>query len=221
MMVMSVLLTSIVLIYFGYVYACCYLNNVEFTFKNTNVLKLTKNKIFYIISAFLTTIVLLCMFQFVYKLDWLTAIRLISLSMILFPIGVIDLRTMKIPNHILLFAIVLRILLFAIEMTINTEGAMSAVVECTIATLIFIIFFLLIAIVFKSSVGMGDIKLFGVLGFYQGLWGGVNSIFFSLMVSFVLSVGFLITKKKNRNDAIPFAPFILMGTIIAMAMSGM
>ena len=83
------------------------------------------------------------------------------------------------------------------------------------------IFFFLLFLVFKNSIGMGDIKLFAVMGLYQGLWGAVNSVFFSLVVSFVLSVGLLITRKKGRKDTIPFGPSILIGTAIAIGLAGM
>lgn len=64
-------------------------------------------------------------------------------------------------------------------------------------------------------------KLFAVMGLYQGLWGAVNSVFFSLLASFVVSVALLISKKKGRKDTISFGPSILIGTIAAIGLAGM
>ena len=74
---------------------------------------------------------------------------------------------------------------------------------------------------FKNSVGMGDVKLFAVIGLYQGLWGAVNSVFFSFIVSFINAVVLLITRKKKKSDVIAFAPCIMIGTVMAISFAGM
>lgn len=48
------------------------------------------------------------------------------------------------------------------------------------------LFFLLISLIFKNSMGMGDIKLFALMGLYQGLWGAFNSVFFHFWFHFSL-----------------------------------
>ena len=80
---------------------------------------------------------------------------------------------------------------------------------------------MVLLLAFKNSIGMGDIKLFAVMGLYQGLWGVINSVFFSLAASFVISIAFLITKKKGRKDSIAFAPSIFVGTVVAICLAGM
>ena len=57
-------------------------------------------------------------------------------------------------------------------------------------------------------------------GLYQGIWGATNAVFFSLLVSFFLSVVLLILKRVTKKDVISFAPSILLGTVISILLSG-
>lgn len=67
---------------------------------------------------------------------------------------------------------------------------------------------------------MGDIKLFCVMAIYLGLEGIWSAIFCSLIVSFVIAVFSLATKRVNRKDNIPFAPAILIGTYLSIFLTG-
>ena len=75
---------------------------------------------------------------------------------------------------------------------------------------------LLIAIVSRGGMGMGDVKFAAALG----LWFGVQFTILTLFLSFVLggvgSVLLLLFKLKNRKDMIPFGPYIAIGAFISM-----
>lgn len=61
-----------------------------------------------------------------------------------------------------------------------------------------------------EGLGMGDVKLFGVLGIILGPLGVIQNIFLSCMLG---SLSFLILMpvfKLNKNSKIPFGPFILI-----------
>lgn len=215
------ILLALILLVLGYVYTCYYFNGVKCNTYNKTALRFTRNKIFYLIATLLTVVVLLTLFEKVYLLDTVSQVKLLSLVMIMFPIAVIDYRTHKIPNQLLVIAVVIRVVIIIIEFLLSASTAVIVIKDNMVGAVVIGIFFLLLLLVFKDSIGMGDIKLFAVMGLYQGLWGGINSVFFSLMVSFVLCIGLLLTRKKGRKDIIPFGPSILLGTIIAMALSGM
>ena len=141
--------------------------------------------------------------------------------MIMLPIAVVYLIVQKVPNKLLLVALAIRVLIYIAEFIVSVPAAVNTLKDNLLGAIIIGAFFLLLLLVFINSIGIGDIKLFAVMGLYQGLWGAINSVFFSLMVSFVLSVGLLITKKKGRKDTISFGPSIFIGTIIAMGLAGM
>ena len=215
------IILSIALILYGYISACYYLHNVKWNSKNTAVLKPTRNKVFYLLFAVLTVAVLVTVFQVVYNLDLLTQIKLLTLVLIIFPVSVIDLRLQKIPNQFILVALILRICIYVAEFIVSVPAALETLKDNLLGAVTISVFFLLLLLIFKNSIGMGDIKLFAVMGLYQGLWGAINSVFFSLIVSFIISVVLLISKKKKRKDTISFGPSILLGTIVAIGLSGM
>ena len=77
-------------------------------------------------------------------------------------------------------------------------------------------FCLLIAILSNGGMGGGDIKLMAMLGF----WFGLRSIIFIALLAFIVgsivSVALLLTSIKTRKDFIPFGPFIVASTYIAL-----
>ncbi|MBE6961236.1 MAG: prepilin peptidase [Ruminococcaceae bacterium] len=212
---------SLVLIAAGYVYACYYLNGVGWKEKNTAVLSLNRNKVIYLLCAALTSGVLIILFQTLYALSWMQSTKLLCLVLVLFPAAAIDMRVQRIPNKLLLAAFIARCVLLVIEFAISPAGGFAALKDGVIGAVVLGVFFLLLLLLFKNSIGMGDVKLFAMMGLYQGLWGAVNAVFFSLMASFFQAVFLLLTRKKTRKDTVSFGPSILIGTVIAIALAGM
>lgn len=84
----------------------------------------------------------------------------------------------------------------------------------------FITFLLIVLIgewIMKAEVmGMGDVKLMGVIGLFLGFKLTVLSMFLAFIVGSVISVFLLAAKVKGRKDMIPFGPFIVLGSTIAL-----
>ena len=158
--------------------------------------------------------------EYIYSNAILENIKLLLILAILCPAAYTDWKDHVIQNKLILSAVCLRILIYIIEVINNPAAALSIGMSAAIsATAIFIIGFLS-ALIFKSGVGMGDIKLMSVMALYQGASGVVCSIVISLIVSFVYCVVALIGKKKSKKDVIPFAPSLLMGTYISILLFG-
>ncbi len=148
-------------------------------------------------------------------------IRLLILIAVLFAAAWIDKAKKIIPNQLILAAIVIRVILYIAEF-ISLKGQFWDVIKSDLIAMIIPVFFLLIgAVILKGGIGMGDIKLLIVIALYQGLQGALSSVFAALLVAFVISVFLLITKKKGRKDTIPFAPSVLIGTIVSVFLTGM
>ena len=179
------------------------------------------NRIVYLLSAAVSSIVLICLFNLLYYNNTLVHnLKLLVLVLLILPMAVIDYRFQKIPNEFILAAFAVRCLFYIVEFIISPASALTVLKDNILGAVVIGIFFMLLLLIFKNSIGMGDIKLFMIMGLYQGLWGVINSIFFSLMVSFVIAVVLLITHKKKRNDVISFGPSIFIGTILAIGLSG-
>ncbi len=221
MIIFADILVSLVMIAVGYVAVCYYFNNKTWNSGDITSLKLSKNKIGYLIATTCISTLLIVFFHVVYDLKIMTQIKLLLLVLILFPIAVVDFRIQRIPNQYLIAALGIRCFLYIPEIAISPQDALLVFIDNMLGAILIAGFFLLLLFVFKNSIGMGDIKLFFVMGMYQGLWGTVNSVFFSLVVSFFASLILLIARKKKRTDTIAFGPSILVGTIIAICLSGM
>ena len=134
-----------------------------------------------------------------YGYHWLKAVRYMILTVFMVFLGFIDQQKTIIPNKLLLFMFVIRAVILA-------GGGML---------LGFLIFFLA-RIFSRKSVGMGDVKLAAVLGWYLGgslIW---FDIVVSLSLAALYSIVQLILKKLNMKDSIPLAPFFSVGTILIL-----
>lgn len=214
-------LVAAALISFGYVYCCYYLGKEKQFTSILIMLKLTKMKVFYLILSIISILSLILIFEEMYDIGIFTKIKLLSLVSFLIPAAAIDLRKQVIPNQLLFFSLTFRVLLLVFEFIFSTSTIFLILTDSIAGAVIISAFFLLLYFVFRNSIGMGDIKLFAIMGLYQGFWGVINSVFFSLMTSFLISIGLLVTRKKSRKDTISFAPSILLGTIIAIGLTGM
>lgn len=220
---MTMVLVSVlyfVLILFGYGAVYCY-NNKRKPSELSGAFKLTKGRVIYLVVSLLAAIYMVVIFSAVYNRDWLFQVKLAFLIGMILPCAATDYRLHKIPNFIILMSIILRFILFGMEFFFSSADCLETLKDSMIGALVIGGFFFLMLLIFKNSIGMGDVKLFFVVGLYQGLWGGINSVFFSLLVSFVVSIALLIARKKHRKDVIPFAPSILLGTLIAIGLAGM
>lgn len=183
--------------------------------------EMTKPMIIYsAISVFVVfgiTLVLL----FIYK-DNTFAFNLkrVSLLAFLWPIAYIDYKEYRIPNTFILMGLVSRVLILMVELFMKEPMLLNIVSEL-IATGILVFGTVLCRLMIKNAIGAGDIKLFIVMGLLLGLDGTWGAVFMSLIVSFFVAVFLLISKKKSREDNIPFGPAIAIGTYVSIFITGM
>ena len=203
----------------GYIYVCQSLKSDGTGLRDA--VRPSIKKAAYLIAALGAEVMLAVLFNALYDVSLLKELRLLTLVGILAPAAAIDYKTQRIPNRLLIAAAAIRGVLFAAEFVVYGADALEILKDAAAGAAAIGGFFLIMSLLFKNSVGMGDVKLFAVIGLYQGLWGGINSVFFSLCASFAAAILLLITKKKGRKDYMPFAPAIFAGTVAAMAMSGM
>jgi leader peptidase (prepilin peptidase) / N-methyltransferase len=121
------------------------------------------------------------------------------------PIVLIDLEHRLIPNKITLpaaIAGVIAILVFDPEY----------IVEALIAGAAAGGFFFLAAVLYPRGMGMGDVKLAGLLGLYLGR--AVGPALFAALILGVLVGGIIIARvgaAAGRKTAVPFGPFLAIG----------
>ena len=82
--------------------------------------------------------------------------------------------------------------------------------------------FLIQGLIYPAGIGWGDIKLSGVLGLYLS-WLGVGALVAGLFLGYLLAalagLGLLAARRATRKSLLPFGPFLLAGTLIAIVLS--
>ena len=128
---------------------------------------------------------------------------------VLVPVTVIDLDYRIIPNKIMLPAAVAALLAGVIFDS-------GFVPEQLIAGAAAFAFFFLAALAYPKGMGMGDVKLAGVLGLYLGRAVG-PALFIALIAGVVVGVAVIARKgaKEGRKTAVPFGPFLALGGMVA------
>ena len=212
---------SVIALVLGLWGACSYLHNVKLKEEWAHFFKLSKSKFIYLAVGICFCTTMIVMFQVTYKMPLLKQMKLLSLILVILPTAAVDFRVHKMPNQFLLAGLIIRILLLGVFYLDGVGPAWTETKDCLIGSVVYGGFFLLMLLLFKNSVGMGDIKMFFLIGLYQGLWGAFSSVFFSLLASFVLAIFLLLTKKKQRHDVVAFGPCILIGTFVSICLSGM
>lgn len=135
----------------------------------------------------------------------------LGLAMVTFlvPIAVIDLDLKRIPNALTGPAAILAVAIGAVldpsylpEQLIAGGGAL--------------LFFLLPALIHNKGMGMGDVKLAGVLGLYLGR-SVAPALFFALILGVVVGMAVIASQgmTEGRRVKIPFGPFMAAGAVVA------
>ena len=132
---------------------------------------------------------------------------------------VIDLRTHRLPNVLVLPAYPITVLLLALAGALSPEiDLWGALVAATAAALVNGTAYLLLAL-HRGAIGLGDVKLAGVLGLVLG-WFGWPALVFALLATFLLAgalAGVHLVRGGSRGDRIPLGPAMLLGAAVAIA----
>lgn len=126
-----------------------------------------------------------------------------------------DLKYGIIPNKIVYPAILVTfIFLISQYPNILISNLLSAVG-------VFLFFFLLMIateIIFKKSgMGFGDVKLVFFLGLFLGFPKTLVAIYLAFLTGALISIILIVFKKKKFSQGtIPFGPFLVLGTILAL-----
>lgn len=135
-------------------------------------------------------------------------------------LSLIDLEEHRLPNRIVYpWAGITAILLVLITFLLGDGPGLGRAMA---SGLLWGLGFLLIKLIHPPSLGMGDVKLVVVLGLYAGFLGW-ETLAAAVVLSFLLggltSVALLVTGRAQRNTRVPFGPFLILGTALALIFS--
>lgn len=155
--------------------------------------------------------------------NWYANINLISyfiLMPLLISAFIIDWKEQIIPNRLVLTIFEAGLLFTFLEGITSPTGMTFALnrLEGMICGAIIFLLITLIGGLFsgKDAMGLGDVKLIGAVGLFFGMRNIIMISILSFLIGAIVSIILLITKKKKVDEYIPFGPFIVIASIIAM-----
>jgi len=128
-------------------------------------------------------------------------------------ISIIDAKTFKIPNILLIFCF---LIIFIIDIYAS-NGIMFFLENFSVAFIWFIIFYMIF--LFKGGLGFGDVKYAFLTGYALGL--DITPLAFlctsiSAILMYAIGIGLLGWK---LSDKLPFAPFMFSGALSAVSLN--
>jgi len=125
-------------------------------------------------------------------------------------IFIYDLKHYLIPDKVLFPAIIIT---FFYNLFVN----FSLITNFLIAVVIASGFFLTIFLVSKGKwMGFGDVKLAVLMGLLLGVKNVLVALFLAFFLGAVISIILIILNRKKLKSEIPFGPFLIAGTFLAM-----
>jgi leader peptidase (prepilin peptidase) / N-methyltransferase len=147
--------------------------------------------------------------------DW-QMLAFLPFLWVLVALSLIDLEHKILPNKIVYPSVVIAIPLLAI--TAAMGPGLDAWVRALLGGVAGAAGFLIIALISPAGMGMGDVKLSGLIGLFLGYlgWGRIVVAFFAAFaIGAVVGIALMILGKAGRKTAIPFGPFMALGAIIS------
>lgn len=139
----------------------------------------------------------------------LTTIAMALYSWFFLAIAIIDLEHRKVYNRMLLAATPIMLLF--------TPFIQGPTIWSALGGGIFgFLLFLVLALVWPGAMGMGDVKLAGVIGLVTGFPGIIVAILICIFSGGFVAAGLLLRTRFKRGQTIAYAPYLVLGAWIAL-----
>jgi leader peptidase (prepilin peptidase)/N-methyltransferase len=90
----------------------------------------------------------------------------------------------------------------------------SALAEVVVAGFVYFLVFLALSLFMRGGLGMGDVKLAGMLGFVLG-WTGVPALLIGTVVGGVVAA-VLLSRERGRRATMAYGPYLAFGAAVAI-----
>jgi len=136
-------------------------------------------------------------------------------------LALIDLDVHRLPSAIVVPSYpVLAVLLLFASWNPGGQSSWEPLVGAAVGGASMLAFYWVLAVVRPGGMGLGDVRLAGLLGLALG-WLGWGSLVVGAFAAFLLggaySLGLLATRRATRKSGIPFGPWMLLGAAIGVA----
>jgi len=139
-------------------------------------------------------------------------VAFLTLTAVSIALALIDLDTRRLPNVIVVPALLAGVVLLGAAALMRGDSA--ALAGAAIGGAGLFALYLVLALASRGGMGMGDVKLASVLGLYLGFlgWGSLLvGAFAAFVFGGVFGLLLLIVRRAGRKTAIPFGPWMILG----------
>lgn len=144
-------------------------------------------------------------------LDFLNFCYLLTVTCFLLIIFIYDLKHFIIPDKVIYPAILIS---FLYNLILNSKFLILNSFPVAFGAAIF---FLSIVLISRGKwMGLGDVKLAFLIGLFLGFPNILVGLFFSFLIGAIIGVGLILAKRKTLKSEVPFGPFLVAGTFIAL-----
>ena len=139
------------------------------------------------------------------------------LTPMLLTIAIVDFTKHKIPNRVLLTMFEVEVIFAAIAGFTDLSVFLFRLLGMVIGAGLFLgITWFGSNTTKKEVMGLGDVKLMGIVGLVFGLTNMIIISVLSFVMAAIYSLVLIIAKKKKLSSYIPFGPFIVIASLIVM-----
>lgn len=136
-------------------------------------------------------------------------------------LALIDLDCRRLPNAIVLPSY--PVLAVALVGSAWWQGDWWSLARAGIGCAVLLTFFGSLVLIYPAGMGLGDVKLAGVIGLVLGYlsWTAlVIGAFLGFLLGAVVGVAVIAAGRGTRKSAVPFGPFMIAGALIALFVAG-
>ncbi|MEE8471055.1 MAG: prepilin peptidase [Dehalococcoidia bacterium] len=158
-------------------------------------------------------------FAWYYGLGLQLGIALVYVSAFLI-IFVVDLEHLIIPNRVV-YPVMIAALVFS-GFWAGFEGYWPGIgiITALLGGAVGLFLMLLPFLMFQEGLGMGDVKLAGLIGLICGFPLVLIALMLGILYGGLVAILLLLFRVKGRKDAIPFGPFLAGGAVLTLLWGG-
>lgn len=148
-----------------------------------------------------------------YEISFSTLYIIILVS-ILIIITFIDIDHLIIPNVLIIVGSIVAFIGSCIGVGVEVKDGVFGALICGV--LVLVVTFILGKIVKRKVMGIGDIKLFAMLGLFLGVKYGLLTVILSVYIGAIYGILVILLNKINKkeyNSKMPYGPFISISAI--------
>ena len=148
---------------------------------------------------------------YIHSISMLSMIKMTITMCVLSCIFITDMEFMIIPNICSVCMVICRLVIMLLEFIWLREEVIAWVLNSICAMIISLILLVIVSVLTRGGIGMGDVKILSSLGFMCGIRAVYFSVMFAFIFCAIVSTVFLVIKKKTLKDSLPLGPFIWLG----------